>query len=83
MRCGEGGVDPEGTVAIAEVVGVGVDAVDAVDAVAAGADVAVAAGHLGGRRRTVPHPGQVGRLAMWAGVAGIVVGLEIIQQLFS
>lgn len=81
MRCGEGGVDPEGTVDFVEVVGVGVAGV--VAGAVAGAVVALAAGHLGERRRTVPRPDRVDKLAMWVGVAGIVVGLQIIQHMFS
>jgi hypothetical protein len=63
-----------GTVGFVEVVGV----------VAGVAVVAWAvAGHpAGGRRRKVRRPAQVGKPAMWV-VAGIVVDLENIQQMFS
>lgn len=78
MRYGGGGVGLEGTLEIVEVVGVVVDVVVAV----AGAAVAAVAGHLGGRRRTVLRSSQSDKPAMWV-VAGIAVGLKIIQQLFS
>lgn len=71
----------EGTPEFVEVVGAVADAAAAVAVV--GAAVAAAAGHLGGgRRRTVPRWSQLGKPAMWV-VVGIVVGLEIIHQLFS
>jgi hypothetical protein len=75
MRYGEGGVGLEGTRVFAEVVGVAA-------AVVAGAAVAAVAEHQGGRRRRAPRLGLVGTPAMWV-VAGIVVGLKIVQQLFS
>lgn len=83
MRCEGGGVGLEGTLEFVEVVGVVADAPVVVAGAGAGAAaVAAVAGHLGGRRRTVLRSDQMGKRAMWV-VAGIVVALKIIQQLFS
>lgn len=85
MRCGGEGVGLEGTLEFVLEGTLGfVEVVGAVaDAAVAGAAVAAVAEHPeGGRRRRGPRSGPAGKPAMWV-VAGIAVGLEIIQQLFS